>query len=99
MRVYGAAVDARAARSRPEILAMAATAEVNAAWFALDGLWKPLIFLTNCRDAARISSSVTGGSKLNSVLMFLHIPLCLLTRVKIPAENSFYVCAQRNAMN
>lgn len=51
---------------------MSSTAAANAASFALAGLLKPLIFLTNCSDAARISSSVTGGSKLNSVLMLLH---------------------------
>src|SRR5215470_12076988 len=52
---------------------MSSTAAMNAASFAFDGLLKPLIFLTNCSDAARISSSVTGGSKLNSILMFRHI--------------------------
>ena len=36
-------------------------------------LLKRLIFLTNCSDAALTSSSVTGGSKLKSVLMFRHI--------------------------
>jgi len=36
-------------------------------------LVKPEIFLTNCNEAARISSSVTGGSKLNRFFMFLHI--------------------------
>jgi hypothetical protein len=43
-------------------------------------LLKPLIFLTNCSDAARISSSVAGGSKLNNVLMFLHMRVapCLI---------------------
>jgi PhnB protein len=40
---------------------------------AFDGLLKPLIFLTNWSEAARISSAVTGGSKLKRVLMFLHI--------------------------
>src|SRR6476469_9568667 len=56
---------------------MSSTAALNAASFARDGLLKPLIFRTNCSDAARISSSVTGGSKLKSVLMFRHILLCL----------------------
>jgi hypothetical protein len=37
----------------------------------------PLIFLTNCKDAAWISSSVAGGSKLKSVLMFLHTSVYL----------------------
>src|SRR5262249_3873818 len=45
----------------------------NASSFAFEGLVKPLIFRTNCNDAACISSSVTGGSKLKSVLIFLHI--------------------------
>jgi hypothetical protein len=47
---------------------------------ARDGLLKPLIFLTNCSEAARISSSVAGGSKLNNVLMFLHMRVapCLI---------------------
>src|SRR5580704_4080395 len=46
---------------------------MNAASLAFDGLLKPLIFLTNCSEAARTSSGVTGGSKLKSVLMFLHM--------------------------
>src|SRR5215475_11757653 len=54
------------------IPAISSTAAENAASFALDGLLKPLTFLTNCSAAAWISSSVTGGSKLNRVLMFLH---------------------------
>src|SRR5712691_11849972 len=76
-RFFGGAVDSSETRSRPEILAISSTAEWKAASFDLDGLLKPLIFLTNCSDAARISSSVTGGLKLKSVLMFLHIPLCI----------------------
>ena len=52
---------------------MAATAALKAASFARDGLVKPLILRTYCNDAAWISSSVAGGSKLNSGLMFLHI--------------------------
>jgi hypothetical protein len=44
----------------------------------MEGLANPLIFLTNCRAAARISSAVAIGSKLYSVLMFLHT---LLTSV------------------
>ena len=45
----------------------------NASSLAFDGLLKPVIFLTNCSDAARTSSSVTGGSKLKRFLIFLHI--------------------------
>ena len=59
-------------------MATSSIAPKNAASFAFDGVLKPLIFLTNCSEAARISASVTGGSKLNRVLMFLHISLHLL---------------------
>lgn len=55
--------------------ATSSTARKNDAWFAFEGLLNPLIFLTNWSAAARISSSVLGGSKLKSVLMFLHICL------------------------
>jgi hypothetical protein len=48
---------------------------LKASSFAFDGFVKPLIFLTNCNDAARTSSSVTGGSKLKSGLMFRHMGL------------------------
>ncbi len=51
----------------------ASTAFSNAASLALDGFVEPLIFLTNCVAAARISSCVAGGSKLNSTFIFLHI--------------------------
>jgi hypothetical protein len=86
-RFFGAAVDSSEARSLPEILAMSSTAERKTASFTLDGLLKPLIFLTNCSDAARISSSVTGGSKLNSVLIFLHIWPLLDCYTHLTAQN------------
>src|ERR1700735_1917344 len=57
--------------------AMSSIAARNEASLAFDGLLKPLIFLTNWRDAARISSSVTGGSKLKRTLMLRHIALWL----------------------
>jgi hypothetical protein len=53
--------------------AISSTAARNAASFAIDGFVKPLIFRTNWSEAARISSGETGGSKLKSGLMFLHI--------------------------
>jgi hypothetical protein len=59
--------------SRVETSATPSTAAKKAASFTFDGLAKPLIFLTNCSEAARTSSSVTGGSKLKRGLMFLHI--------------------------
>src|SRR6266446_3731791 len=52
----------------------------NATSLTFDGLLKPLTFLTNCRAAARISSSVTGGAKLKRVLMFLHMASPRLVR-------------------
>jgi hypothetical protein len=58
---------------RFEIAAISSTAAWNAASFAFDGLLKPLIFLTNCSEAARTSSGVTGGSKLKRVLIFRHM--------------------------
>src|SRR5262249_54861762 len=56
-----------------DTLAISSTAHANEASFAFDGLLNPVIFRTNCSDAARTSSSVTGGSKLNNVLIFLHM--------------------------
>ena len=49
------------------------TARSNAASFAREGFVKPESFRTNCTAAARTSSSVAGGSKLNSVRMLRHI--------------------------
>ena len=71
------------------VAATSSTARSNAALLALDGLLNPLSFLTNCKDAARISSSVAGGSKLKSVLMFLHT-ICafrLGAPVPMPLQN------------
>ena len=53
--------------------ATSSTARSKASSLAWDGTVKPLSFLTNWSDASRISSSVAGGSKLNNVLMFLHM--------------------------
>src|ERR1700736_3914068 len=72
-RFFGGAFVSRERRRRVEMLATSSTAARNEASLAWDGLLKPLIFLTNWSDAARISSSVTGGSKLKRVLIFLHI--------------------------
>jgi hypothetical protein len=60
----------------------------------LGGVLKPLIFRTNCSDAARISSPVAGGSKLYSVLMFLHI---FGPQGRIPVTRSVGPCARRDA--
>src|SRR5688572_15795936 len=56
------------------------TARLNASSFTLDGLLKPLSLRTNCSAEARISASVAGGSKLNSVLMLRHMSLLHLTQ-------------------
>ena len=80
----------------------ASTSRSNASSFALDGLVNPQIFLTNWRDASRISVSVAGGSKLNSVLMFLHMTallspvgqgnLAVTTDEPCPAPGDFTEC-------
>src|SRR5208283_3267474 len=72
-RFFGGAFVSSAPRSSIEIAAMPSTAARNRASLAFDGLLNPVIFRTNWSAAARVSSSVTGGSKLNSVLMFLHM--------------------------
>ena len=51
-----------------------ATALSNAGWLRCEGLVVPESLRTNCSAASRTSASVAGGSKLNSGLMFLHIP-------------------------
>jgi hypothetical protein len=53
---------------------------------AIDGLVNPLSFLTNCSDAARISSSVAGGAKLNRVLMLLHTVVTSLNPFSTPED-------------
>ncbi len=53
--------------------ATSATARSKAASLAFEGLLKPLSLRTNCSAAARISSSVAGGSKLKSVRMLRHM--------------------------
>ncbi len=74
-RFFGGALVSSARRRRVEMPAISSTAASNAPSFAFDGLLKPLIFLTNWSEAARISSEVTGGSKLKRVLIFLHITM------------------------
>ena len=72
-RFFGGAFVSSERRRRVEMPAISSTAARNELSFAFDGLLKPLIFLTNWSEAARISSAVTGGSKLKRVLIFLHI--------------------------
>src|SRR5579871_5283104 len=72
-RFLGGAVVSRERRRRFATSAISSMADIKAVSFAFDGLLKPLIFLTNCREAARTSSVVTGGSKLKSTRIFLHM--------------------------
>src|SRR4030095_8575580 len=72
-RSRGGAFVTRASRRSRAAAATRSTARAKASSFALDGLVKPLSFRTNCRDDARISSSVAGGAKLWSVLMLRHM--------------------------
>jgi hypothetical protein len=74
-RFFGGAVVASEFSNLPAAPATSSTAAANAASFAFDGLVNPLIFLTNCSDEARISSSVTGGSKLKRFLMLRHMQI------------------------
>src|SRR5439155_20287195 len=55
------------------IAVTSSTARLNTASFACEECVVPLNLRTNCSADARISSSVAGGAKFASVLMFLHI--------------------------
>jgi hypothetical protein len=72
-RFFGGAFVSSAPRSLIEIAVTSSTAARKIASLDFDGLLKPVIFRAYCRAAARVSSSVTGGSKLKSVLIFLHM--------------------------
>lgn len=72
-RSLGGAFVSSERNSLAETSATPSTAAKKAASFSFDGFVKPLIFLTNCSEAARTSSSVTGGSKLKRGRIFLHI--------------------------
>jgi len=74
-RSRGGALVTREASSSRAALATWSTARSKAGWFALEGRVKPLSFRTNCREDARISSSVAGGLKLCSVLILRHMSL------------------------
>ena len=72
-RFFGGAVVSSEEISRRAAAATSSIARSKAASFAFDGLVKPLSLRTNWIAEARISSSVAGGSKLNSVRMLRHI--------------------------
>src|SRR5207237_7718917 len=72
-RFRGGATVSSEWRKRVATPAIPSTAAANDAALAFDGRVNPLIFRTNWSEAARISSSVTGGSKLKRILIFRHI--------------------------
>ena len=72
-RVRGGACVTSAAISVRADAATSSTARSKASRLACDGTLKPLSLRTNCSEASRISNSVAGGSKLNSVLMLRHM--------------------------
>jgi hypothetical protein len=91
-RFFGGAVVSSERRSRFEIPATSSTAAKNASSFAFDGFVNPLIFRTNCSEAARTSSSVTGGSKLNNVLIFLHMEATSVFNYRFVASPTAQLC-------
>src|SRR5579863_897250 len=72
-RLRGLAVVSSECSRREAAAATSSIAPRKAASLAFEGLLKPLILRTNCSEAAWISSSVTGGSKLKRILMLRHM--------------------------
>src|SRR5215469_6815446 len=72
-RWRGGALVTRESSSSRAAVATRSTARSKASWFTLEGRVKPLSLRTNCSDDALISSSVAGGLKLWSVLIFRHM--------------------------
>src|SRR2546430_16587329 len=86
VRFLGGAFVSSDLRRVLEMAAISSTAARNAASLAFDGLLKPLTFLTNCNEAARISSSVTGGWKVKNVFLLLKPNVYLhFSRPGVPA--------------
>src|SRR5215467_7493401 len=81
-RFLGGAVVSSEYRRRRETIVTSSTAASNEASFAFEGFVNPLILRMNCRAAARTSSSVAGGSKLNRILIFRHIRSILIRRFR-----------------
>src|SRR5262249_1875915 len=72
-RFFGGAAVVSESISVRATSATSSIAWLKARSLAFDGALNPLSLRTNCSEAARISSSVAGGSKLNSVLILRHI--------------------------
>jgi hypothetical protein len=73
-RSRGGVVATSPSSMRFELWKISSTATSKASVFCFDGLRVPAIFRTNCSAAARMSSSVAGGEKLNRGLMLRHMP-------------------------
>jgi hypothetical protein len=71
-RLRGGALVSSELSKRADTAAISSTATEKAASLAYEGLLNPLTLRTNWSEAARISSSVTGGSKLKSILILRH---------------------------
>src|SRR5262249_17604393 len=72
-RLRGVLAVSRLSSRRRAASDTSSTARLNAASLTFEGCAKPLSLRTNCTAEARISSSVAGGSKLNSVRILRHI--------------------------
>src|ERR1700722_14299377 len=74
-RFFGGAFVSSASSRRLDTAATSSIAARNAASLGFEGFVNPQILRTKCSEAARTSSSVTGGSKLNKFLMLRHITM------------------------
>src|SRR5262249_40361082 len=72
-RSFGGAVVTHPRTRRSADAATSSIVRLKRSSFALDGLFAPLTFRTNCSAEARISAMVAGGSKFASVRMFRHM--------------------------
>src|SRR5580698_7052964 len=99
-RFLGSALVSSERRRLVETSVILSIASKNTFSFAFEGLLKPVIFLTNWSEAARTSSSVTGGSKLKSILIFLHIyevpPFSRSGRTGVELAPPIYLKPQEN---
>src|ERR1700722_12530495 len=91
-RFFGGALVSSERRKLAEIAEISSIAARKEASFDFDGLLKPLIFRTNWSEAARISSGLTGGAKLNKGLMFLHIVVLTVTKPKARKRSNSGQC-------
>jgi hypothetical protein len=91
-RFFDGALVSNPRKNRIDASAISSMARPNASSFAFDGLLNPLIFRTNCSEAALTSSSVAAGSKLNNVRMFLHIETPLASSTLSPPRQGQPSC-------